>query len=142
MTLDLPAVLQRRSDALQMLSQALADTPGVLLASAEQWAKRKDDHRPLFAMLLSLIRDLSISRAGGHEAQLMHLDIWDTLSALAASIPTAILWEIFEIVHSTQEAIAHNVNAQLAFEVMFFKIGDVYDRARRRDRQRQRYASV
>jgi DNA polymerase III subunit delta' len=142
LTLDLPAVLQRRSDALQMLSQALADTPGVLLANAEQWAKRKGDHHLLFAMLLSLIRDLSLSRAGGHEAQLMHRDIWDTLSALAASIPTAIIWEIFEIVHSTQEAIAHNVNAQLAFEVMFFKIGDTYERARRRDRQRQRYASV
>lgn len=142
LTLDLSIILERRLDAIHMLTQALAGNPGVLLASAEQWAKRKADHNLLFAMLLSLVRDLSVSRAGGDDAQLMHRDIWDTLSPLAATIPTATIWEIFEIVHSTQEAMAHNVNAQLAFEVMFFKIGDAYERARQRDRQRQRYALV
>ncbi len=142
LTLDLTSVLERRSDALHMLTQALAGDPGTLLGSAEQWAKGKGDYHLLFAMLLSLLRDLSVARAGGNDAQLMHRDIWDALSSLAASLPTATIWELFEIVHSTQEAIVHNVNAQLAFEVMFFKIGDAYERARQRDRQRQRYALV
>jgi DNA polymerase-3 subunit delta' len=142
LTLDLSTVLERRSDALHLLTQALAGDPGVLLANAEQWAKRKGDYRLLFAMLLSLLRDLSVSGAGGNDAQLVHRDIRDTLAPLAASIPNAAVWEIFETVHSTQEAIAHNSNPQLAFEVMFFKIGDAYERARQRDRQRQRYALV
>jgi DNA polymerase III subunit delta' len=142
LTFDLATVQERRADALQLLTQALAGDPGVLLASAEQWAKRKADHPLLFAMLLSLLRDLAVARAGGHDAQLVHGDIRDTLFPLAASVATATVWEVFEIVHSTQEAIAHNVNPQLAFEVMFFKIGDAYERARQRDRHRQRYARV
>jgi DNA polymerase III subunit delta' len=142
LTFDLATVQERRAGALQLLTQALAGDPSVLLASAEQWAKRKGDHPLLFAMLLSLLRDLAVVRAGGHDAQLMHKDIRDTLVPLAAAIAPANVWELFEIVHSTQEAIAHNVNPQLAFEVMFFKIGDAYERARQRDRHRQRFAHV
>jgi DNA polymerase-3 subunit delta' len=142
LTLDLASFLERRSQALHLLTQALAGDPGLLLANAEQWAKRKGDHHLLFAMLLSLVRDLSVSRAAGNEAQLVHMDLRDRLSPLASAIPTATVWEIFEIIHSTQEAIAHNVNPQLALEGMFFKIGDAYERARQRDRQRQRYALV
>jgi len=138
--LDLATVQERRADALQLLTQALAGDPSVLLASAEQWAKRKGDHSLLFAMLLSLLRDLAVAQAGGHDVQLVHQDICDTLPPWAATMTTAGVWEIFEIVHSTQEAIAHNVNPQLAFEVMLFKIGDVYERARQRDRHRQHYA--
>ena len=140
LTCDLTLVLERRSEALDMLTQALAGDPRVLLLTAEQLAKRKGDHQLLCAMLLSLIRDLTVIRAGGHDAQLMHRDLRDTLAPLGVSIPIATLWEMFEIVHSTQGAIAHNVNPQLAFEVMLFKIGDAYERARQRDRQRQRYA--
>ena len=139
LTLDLAAVQERRAEALQLLTQALAGDPSVLLASAEHWAKRKGDHPLLFAMLLSLLRDLAVAQAGGHDVQLVHQDIRDTLPPRAA-LATASVWEIFEIVHSTQEAIAHNVNPQLAFEVMLFKIGDAHERARQRDRHRQHYA--
>ena len=66
---------------------------------------------------------------------LMHADIREALWPLAEGVPSATLWEVFEIVHSTQETIAHNANPQLAFEVMLFKIGDAYERARQRDRQ-------
>ncbi|HEX2276385.1 MAG TPA: DNA polymerase III subunit delta' [Candidatus Tectomicrobia bacterium] len=142
LTLDLATVRERRADALQLLTQALAADPGVLLASAEQWAKRKGDHPLLFAMLLSLLRDLTVAQAGGHDVRLVHKDIRDTPPPWAATIAAASVWEIFEIVHSTQEAIAHNVNPQLAFEVMLFKIGDAYERARQRDRHRQQYARV
>ena len=107
----------------------------MLLASAEQWGKRKTDLDLLFEMLLSLVRDAAVSRAGGKETLLMHADIREGLSSLAAGVPSATLWEVFEIVHSTREAIAHNANPQLAFEVMLFKIGDAYERARQRDRQ-------
>ena len=107
----------------------------MLLASAEQWAKRKSDLDLLFEMLLSLVRDVAVSQAGAKETLLMHADIREALSPLAAGVPSATLWEVFEIVHSTQETIAHNVNPQLAFEVMLFKIGDAYERARQRDRQ-------
>jgi DNA polymerase III subunit delta' len=142
LTLDLATVQERRADALQLLTQALAGDPSVLLASAEQWAKRKGDHPLLFSMLLSLLRDLAVAQAGGHDVRLVHKDICDTLPPWAATMTAAGVWEIFEIVHSTQEAIAHNVNPQLAFEVMLFKIGDVYERARQRDRHRQHYARV
>jgi DNA polymerase III subunit delta' len=135
LALDLPVVLERRADALQLLTQARTGDPAILLASAEQWAKRKSDHDALFEMLLSLSRDMAVSRAGGSDTLLMHGDIHDALSPLAAAVPSVTLWEVFEIVHSTQAAMAHNANPQLAFEVMLFKIGDAYERARQRDRQ-------
>jgi DNA polymerase-3 subunit delta' len=142
LALDLSIALQRRADALQLLTQARAGDPAVLLASAEQWAKRKSDYDALFEMLLSLIRDLAVSRAGGDDTLLMHGDIREPLSRFAAAVPSAMLWEVFELVHSTQEAVRHNANPQLAFEVMLFKIGDAYERARQRDRQWQRSSLV
>jgi DNA polymerase-3 subunit delta' len=135
LTLDLPTTLERRTDALQLWTQGRSGDVAEVLASAEQWAKRKGDLSELFEMFLSLIRDAAVSRAGGKETLLLHADIRDTLSPLAAGVASATLWDVFEIVHSTQEAIAHNVNPQLAFEVMLFKIGDTYERARQRDRQ-------
>ena len=135
LALDLPATLARRAEALQLWTQGRTGDASVLLASAEQWGKRKSDLDLLFEMLLSLVRDAAVSRAGGKETLLMHADIREGLSSLAAGVPSATLWEVFEIVHSTQEAIAHNANPQLAFEVMLFKIGDAYERARQRDRQ-------
>jgi DNA polymerase-3 subunit delta' len=134
LALDLPATLARRADALQLWSQGRTGDASVLLASAEQWARRKTDLDLLFEMLLSLVRDVAVSRAGGKETLLMHADIREALSPLAAGVPSVTLWEVFEIVHSTREAIAHNANPQLAFEVMLFKIGDAYERARQRDR--------
>jgi hypothetical protein len=89
-------------------------------------------------MLLSLIRDLAVTRAGGDDVWLMHGDMQEPLSRFATAVPSATIWEIFEIVHSTQEAIGHNANPQLAFEVMLFKIGDAYERARPRGRQWRR----
>jgi DNA polymerase III subunit delta' len=135
LALDLPATLERRTDALQLWTHGRSGDAAVILASAEQWAKRKGDLNALFEMFLSLIRDGAVSRAGGKEALLLHADIREALSSLAAGVPPAALWDVFEIVHSTQEAIAHNANPQLAFEVMLFKIGDTYERARQRDRQ-------
>jgi DNA polymerase III subunit delta' len=135
LALDLPVVLERRADALQLLTQARLGDPAVVFATAEQWAKRKGDFDVLFEMLLSLVRDLAVSRAGGDDTLLMHGDIRDVLSPLAAAVPSITLGEVFDIVHSTQEAVAHNANPQLAFEVMLFKIGDVYERALQRDRQ-------
>src|SRR5919109_2748931 len=41
LTLELPVVLAHRGEALQLLTQAQSGDPAVLLASAEQWAKRK-----------------------------------------------------------------------------------------------------
>jgi DNA polymerase-3 subunit delta' len=140
LTLDVATVSERRSDALQLLTQALAGDPSVLLSSAECWAKRKGDYHLLFAMLLSLVRDLTVFQAGGHDTQLMHRDIQDNLSSLAASLPAVTVRTIFDLIHETQEAIAHNVNPQIALEVMLFRIGDAYERARQRDGQRQRYA--
>lgn len=136
LSLDLTAVLERRGEAIHVFTDALAADPGVTLVHAELWGKRKADHALLFAMLLSLLRDLSIIRAGGKAAFLLHQDIRDTLLPLATSLPTPTLWELFDIVHLAQEAIARNVNPQLAFEVMFLKIGETYERARQRDRQR------
>jgi DNA polymerase III subunit delta' len=135
LALDLRAVLERRADALQLWTQARSGDAAVLLASAEQWAKRKSDLDSLFEMFLSLVRDVAVSRAGGEDTLLMHEDIRDALSPLAAAVPSTTLWEVFDIVHSTQDAIARNANPQLAFEVMLFKIGDAYERARQRDRQ-------
>jgi len=130
LTMDLAAVLERRSDALNLLTEALAGNPSVALVHAEAWGKRKGEHPLLFEMLLSLLRDVSVARAGGADAQLMHQDIRETLRPLATSIPLPTVGEMFDIIHSTQESIAHNVNPQLAFEVMFFRIGDAYERAR------------
>jgi DNA polymerase-3 subunit delta' len=135
LALDLPATLARRADALQLWTQGRTGDASVLLASAEQWGKRKSDLDLLFEMLLSLVRDAAVSRAGGKETLLMHADIREVLSSLAAGVPAATLCEVFEIVHSTREALGHNANPQLAFEVMLFKIGDAYERARQRDRQ-------
>jgi DNA polymerase-3 subunit delta' len=135
LALDLPATLARRADALQLWTQGRTGDASVLLASAEQWAKRKSDLDPLFEMLLSLVRDVAVSRAGGKETLLMHIDIRENLSALAAGIPSETVWDVFEIMHSTREAIAHNANPQLAFEVMLCKIGDAYERACQRNRQ-------
>ena len=142
LTLELPVVLAHRAEALQLLTQAQSGDPAVLLASAEQWAKRKDEHDLFFEMLLSIVRDLVVARAGGDDTLLIHGDIRDTLVPLAAAVPPATFWQVFEVVCSTQEAIAHNANPQLAFEVMLFKIGDAYERARQRDRRRQRYSLV
>jgi DNA polymerase-3 subunit delta' len=142
LTLDLATIQERRADALQLLTHALAADPSVLLASAEQWAKRKGDHPLLFAMLLSLLRDLTVAQVGGHALQPVYKDSGDTPPPWAATMASASVWEIFEIVHSTQEAITHNVNPQLAFEVMLLKIGDAYERARQRDRHRQQYTRV
>jgi DNA polymerase-3 subunit delta' len=135
LALDLPATLARRADALQLWTQGRAGDATVLLASAEQWAKRKSDLDLLFEMLLSLVRDVAVSQAGGKETLLMHADIREALAPLAAGVPSATLWEVFEIIHSTQESIAHNANPQLAFEVMLFKIGEAYERARQCDCQ-------
>jgi DNA polymerase III subunit delta' len=135
LALDLPLTLQRRAEALQLLTQAQAGDPTVLLATAEQWAKRKNDNDVLLEMLLSLIRDLAVSRVAGDVARLMHGDIRESLARTAPAVPSATLWEVFEIVHSTQEAVRHNANQQLAFEVMLFKIGDAYERTRPRGRQ-------
>jgi DNA polymerase III subunit delta' len=135
LALDLAAVLERRAEALQLWTQARSGDSAILLASAEQWSKRKGDFDSLFEMFLSLVRDVAVCRAGGDNALLMHEDIRDALSPLAAAVPSATLWEVFDIVHSTQDAIAHNANPQLAFEVMLFKIGDAYERARQRNRQ-------
>ncbi len=138
LALDLPLTLQRRAEALQLLTEAQAGDAAVLLATAEQWAKRKSDYDVLLEMLLSLIRDLAVSRTDGDDARLMHRDIHAPLARLATAVPSTTLWEVFEIVHSTQEAVRHNANPQLAFEVMLFKIGDAYERARPRGRQWQR----
>jgi DNA polymerase III gamma/tau subunit len=140
LALELAPTLECRAEVLQCLRQAQTGDPAVVLSSAEQWAKRKSDYPILFEMLLSLLRDLVITRAGGDDALLMHSDIRDALAPLAA-VPSATLWEIFEVVHSTQEAVAHNANPQLALEVMLLKIGDAYERARQRGRQ-QHYASL
>ena len=103
-------------------------------------ALRPPTRQPILKVAkLSLLRDVSVARVGGREAQLMHQDIRDTLHPLATSIPFPIIGEMFDIVHLTQESIAHNVNPQLAFEVMLFKIGDAYERACQCDRARQRY---
>jgi DNA polymerase-3 subunit delta' len=134
LALDLPATLACRADALQVWTQGRTGDASMLLASAEQWARRKTDLDLLFEMLLSLVRDVVVSRAGGKETLLMHADIREALSALASGVPSATLWEVFEIVHATRDTIAHNANPQLAFEVMLFKIGDAYERARQRDR--------
>jgi DNA polymerase III subunit delta' len=135
LALDLPATLACRTDALQLWTQGRGGDATVLLASAEHWAKRKSELDLLFEMLLSLVRDAAVSRAGGKETLLMHADIGEALAPLAAGVPSATLWEVFEIIHATQESIAHNANLQLAFEVMLFKIGDAYERACQRDRQ-------
>ena len=135
LALDLAATLARRADALQLWAQGRSGDASVLLASAEQWARRKSDLDLLFEMLLSLVRDVAVSRAGGQESLLMHADLREALTPLAAGVPLATLWEVFEIVHATRETIAHNANPQLALEVMLFKIGDAYERARQRDRQ-------
>jgi DNA polymerase-3 subunit delta' len=135
LTLDLPATLARREDALRLWSQAQSGEASVLLASAEHWGRRKPEMDSLFEMLLSLIRDVAVSRAGGKEVRLMHADLREGLSPLTAGLPTATLWELFEIVHATWDAIVHNANPQLAFEVMLFKIGDAYERAHQRDRR-------
>ena len=137
LSLDLAATLERRQEALHLFTAALAADPSATLVNAELWGKRKADHALLFAMLLSLLRDLSIIRAGGKAAFLLHQDIRETLIPLATSLPRSTLWELFDIVHLAQEAIARNVNPQLAFEVMFLKIGETYERARHRDRGRQ-----
>jgi DNA polymerase-3 subunit delta' len=133
--LDLPTMLARRADALQLWTQGRAGEATGLLASAEQWAKRKSDLDLLFEMLLSLVRDAAVSRAGAQATLLMHADLREALAPLAAGVPAATLWDVFEIVHSTQASIAHNANPQLAFEVMLLKIGEAYERARQRDRQ-------
>jgi DNA polymerase-3 subunit delta' len=135
LALDLPAVLERRAEAIQLWAQARSGDAAAVLVSAEQWAKRKGDLDSLFEMLLSLVRDVAVFRAGGEDTLLMHEDIHDALLPLASAVPSTTLWEVFHIVHSTQDAIAHNANPQLAFEVMLFKIGDAYERARQRDRQ-------
>jgi DNA polymerase III subunit delta' len=135
LTLDLPAALERRAEALALWRQGRAGDAAGSLCVAEQWAKRKRDLDSLFEMLLALIRDAVVSRAGGTEALLMHADVDDALFPLVAGVPSPILWDVFEIVHSAQEAIAHNANPQLAFEVMLCKIGDAYERARQRDHQ-------
>jgi DNA polymerase III subunit delta' len=135
---ELPVELERRAEALQLLTEARSGDPAAVLARAEQWGKRKGDHEALFRMLLSLARDLAVSRAGGDDTMLMHGDLRHALAPLAVSVPPATLWQVFDIVHSAQEAIAHNANPQLAFEVMLFKIGDAYEG----DRQRSRHALV
>jgi DNA polymerase III subunit delta' len=48
LALDLPAMLARRADALQLWTQGRSGDATVLLASAEQWAKRKSDLDLLF----------------------------------------------------------------------------------------------
>jgi DNA polymerase III subunit delta' len=138
LALDLPLTLQRRAEALQLLTLAQAGDAAAMLATAEQWAKRKGDADVLLEMLLSLMRDLAVSRAAGDDTRLIHGDLYAELARRATAVPLATLWEIFEIAHSTQEAVKHNANLQLAFEVMLFKIGDAYERARPRDRQWQR----
>ena len=138
LALDLRLTLQYRAEALQLLAQAQAGDAAALLTTAEQWAKRKSDYDALLEMLLSLIRDLAVSHVGGDDVRLMHGDLRESLARSAPVVPLATLWEVFEIVHSTQEAVRHNANPQLAFEVMLFKIGDAYERARPRGRQWQR----
>jgi DNA polymerase-3 subunit delta' len=128
LALDLAKTQDLRAEALQLLTQAQRGDPGVLLGSAEQWAKRKGDHDLFFDMLLSLTRDLALTRAGGDETALMHGDLRPALGPLAASVPQASWGPIFDIIHATRQAIAHNVNPQLAFEVMLLRIGDAYER--------------
>jgi DNA polymerase III subunit delta' len=140
LALALPMALEMRAHALRLLTQAHASDAAVLLASAEQWARRKSDHDFLFEVLLSLARDLAVICAGGDDAMLMHADLKSALSPLAISIPLATVWEVFDIIHMTQQAMAHNANPQLAFEVMLFNIGDAYERARRRGRPRHQYS--
>jgi DNA polymerase-3 subunit delta' len=137
--LELPRVLDMRAQALALLQRAQAGEPDTLSTSAEQWARRKGDHDLLFELLLSLARDLAILLVGGQTPLLMHRDMQAALTALTAELPPSASGEVFDIVHTTQLAIAHNANAQLAFEVMLLKIGGVYERARRRGRERQRY---
>jgi DNA polymerase-3 subunit delta' len=136
LTLELSTTLARREEALQLLTQARHGDPAVLSESAELWAKRKGDYDLLFDMLLSLTRDLAIATAGGDEATLMHGDVRPALAPLTASVPPATLWEVFDIIHATQQAIGHNANPQLAFEVMLLRIGDAYERPRSRARER------
>jgi DNA polymerase-3 subunit delta' len=140
LALDLSDELSRRAEAQQLLTEARSGDPTVVLARAEQWAKRKGDHEALFRILLALIRDLAVSQASGDDTLLMHGDLRPSLAPLAAGLSLTTLWEVFDLVHSAQEAIAHNANPQLAFEVMLFKIGDAYERARQRDRQRSPHA--
>lgn len=132
--LELPKALALRAEALQLLMQAHKGDSAAILGNAEQWAKRKNDHSSLFEMLLSLSRDLAIAQAGGGEGALMHGDLQATLAPLAGSVAPATWWQVFDIIHTAQQAIIHNVNPQLAFEVMLLRIGDAYERARQRDR--------
>lgn len=130
LSLEVSKVLQMRADALHLFTQAAVGDHAALLASAEQWAKRKSDHDLLFEMLLSLVRDLAVVRAGGNEATLVHADIRADLAPLMASLPSIGIWEVFEMIHTTQQALAHNANPQLALEVMLLKLGDAYERGR------------
>jgi len=132
--LELPKALELRAEALHLLMQAHKGDSAAILGSAEQWAKRKNDHSSLFEMLLSLSRDLAIAQAGGGEGALMHGDLQATLAPLAGSAAPATWWQVFDIIHTTQQAIIHNANPQLALEVMLLRIGDAYERPRQRDR--------
>jgi DNA polymerase III subunit delta' len=140
LVLELSAALEMRAHALHILAQAQASDTATLFGSAEQWAKRKGDHDFLFEMLLSLARELAVTRVGGDDRMLMHADLKSALSPLATSVPLATVCEVFDIIHTAQQAIVHNANPQLAFEVMLFNIGDTYERARRRGRQRNQYS--
>ena len=53
----------------------------MLLASAEQWGKRKSDLDVLFEMLLSLVRDRRCHGQAGRRRRLMHADIREGLAS-------------------------------------------------------------
>jgi DNA polymerase-3 subunit delta' len=142
LALSLSALLSMRQEALQLLTQAQAGEAAALLASAEPWAKRKGEHELLFELLLSLVRDLAVVRAGGDAAALMHADLQTALAPLAAAVPVAVWGEIFDIIQRSQQAMARNANPQLALEAMLLHIGDAYERARQRERRRPHHSAA
>lgn len=126
-------VQHMRTEALEFLRQGESGDSVGRLATAEQWAKRKGELDLLFEMLLSLMRDLAVLQVQGSQDHLMHADIRDNLLPAATSLPSATISEIFEMIHTTHQALIHNANPQLALEVMLFHIGDAYERARHRN---------
>jgi len=127
--LDVSQLQHMRTEALQFLRQGESGDPAGRLATAEQWARRKGELNLLFEMLLSLLRDVAVLHAQGRQDHLIHADISHDLLPVATSLPSATISEIFDILHTTQQALIHNANPQLALEVMLFHIGDAYERA-------------
>jgi DNA polymerase-3 subunit delta' len=136
LAMDAEATLAKRENIehlLQTLSSGLQDVR-VIFRQVETLMQEKSAVQELLDILLVWYRDMYLLRNQGDPSFVANADAVERLQQAAAQVSARQIERLFETVYRTKLDILRNANLQLALEVMFIALTEVYnDRNRWRE---------